>query len=463
MSLITELFVTTATLALASALLSLMVGTLLGLFLLGLNRKLRSLVSALFAVPFLLPAFLVGIALLPLIDSQEPNWGWIVFAHVFMNAGFVGLVTAASILGIPKQQLEQASLEGISWWQSLRLIQLPQIRSALVGTGLLIALYSATSYGLVVSLGAGQLSTLETEIAQQVLYRLNFRNGVYLALAQVALSLILILGASRFAGVGFANLFAQAGYRMKSNSISNGIGILYVLAIVYFGISIFQRADFPNGFLLLGTKGARDILNISPIEAMGNSTKNLLIALLISFPIAWWLANQKRKNWQQIILLPLGISSVVIGLGLLLISSQMARLGISLPFVAIAQALVILPLIYQLLWPAIASLSDEVVDAAKLDGATKLKTSLLIKLPLLKRPIFVALAFGALASLGEFGATSFLTFGSDATLSVVMFQLASRPGPENLAMAMSIAIMYLVLALLVIFLIIREQKESSPD
>lgn len=460
---ITELFITTAALAVFSALFSVLLGTLLGLFLLALNSRLRALASALYALPFLLPAFLVGIALLPLIDSQQPSWGWVVLAHVFMNAGFVGLTVAANISGIPKQQLEQASLEGASWWKTLRLIQLPQIRSALVGAGLLIALYSATSYGLVLSLGAGQLSTLETEIAQQVLYRMNFEQGGYLALAQVALSLLLILLAARFSGLGFSNLFAQSSYRMRGNFLTASLGILYLVAIGYFGVSIFQRADFPNGFLLLGSKGAREVLNITPIEAMGNSFQNLLIALVVAFPLAWWLADKKIGGWQKIVLLPLGVSSVVIGLGLLLVSGQLANLGLRLPFVAIAQALVILPLIFQLLQPAIASLSDEITDAAKLDGANKLKTSLLIKIPVLKKPIFVALAFGSLASLGEFGATSFLTFGSDATLSVVMFQLAARPGPQNLSMAMSIAILYLASALLVILLIVREQRQSAPS
>jgi thiamine transport system permease protein len=79
-------------------------------------------------------------------------------------------------------------------------------------------------------------------------------------------------------------------------------------------------------------------------------------------------------------------------------------------------------------------------------------------MPMLRKPVLVALSFAALASLGEFGAASFLAFGSEATLSLAMFQLASRPGPMNMSMAMSITLLYLLLSAAVVYLVSREKK-----
>jgi thiamine transport system permease protein len=303
------------------------------------------------------------------------------------------------------------------------------------------------------------VSTLETEIAQTVLYQLDFQTGIWLALLQTALTLALVLSTRKFTTTGFSNLFGQSVYNFRSGLVSSVFGFAYLALFGVFVLSIFLRSDFPNGFALLGTRGARDILNISVLEAALNSGKNLVGALLISFPVAWLLANRKSSIASRLILIPIGISPVVIGLIFLIISGYWlgAQLNTFL-LLPIAQSLMLIPLIYQVLRPALLSLDSEIIDAAKLDGAGSVRTWFSVSMPMLRRPVLVALSFAALASLGEFGAASFLAFGSEATLSLVMFQLASRPGPVNMSMAMSIALLYLLLSAAVVYLISREKK-----
>lgn len=456
-----QLLIQTAGLAGFSALAALLFGLPLGFFLLGLNGKIRSLVSALFAVPFLLPAFLIGIVLLPIVGSSDSVWFWIVFAHSFMNSGFLALVIAASISGIPREQVEQAQLEGANRFHLLRSVLLPQIRSAIAGACLLVALYSSTSFGLVVSLGQGKISTLETEIVEQVLYRLNFDGGLVLAGLQTVLTLLLIFAASRFGSVGFSNLFGSSPLRQKAGWLSKLIGSLYISFFLVLIISIFIRADFPAGFALLDSRGARDVLNISVLDAALNSLRNLLIALVISFPIAWWLAGRRGKLIGWLVLIPTGISAVVVGLLFLILAGYLSSISVPLSLLlAIAQSLMMIPLMHQILKPARSNLSSEITDAVLLDGASKFKSTTQVVLPLIRRPVAVAIAFGSLASLGEFGAANFLGIASDATLSVVMYQLASRPGSQNLSMAMSIAILYLALSFVVVYLVSSEKKES---
>lgn len=453
------LLLDTGALSVTSAVLAIAWGVPLGLFLLGLRRRTRAVTSALFAVPFLLPAFLIGVTLLPLVEAAPVVWFWIVFAHAFMNAGFIGLVVASAVSGIAKEQIEQAQLDGANRSALLRLVILPQVTSAVVGAGLLVALYSATSFGLVVSLGQGMVSTLETEIAQTVLYRLDFETGIWLALLQTALTLALVLSTRKFTTTGFANLFGQSSYNFRKGLVSSVFGFSYLALFGVFVLSIIVRSNFPNGFELLSTRGARDILNISVLEAALNSGKNLIVALLISFPIAWLLANRKSSIFSRLILIPIGISPVVIGLIFLIISGYWlgAQLNTFL-LLPIAQSLMLIPLIYQVLGPALLSLDSEIIDAAKLDGAGNVRTWFAVSMPMLRKPVLVALSFAALASLGEFGAASFLAFGSEATLSLVMFQLASRPGPVNMSMAMSITLLYLLLSAAVVYLVSREKK-----
>lgn len=456
-----ELFLNTGALAALSALAAVGFGIPLGLFLLGLSGQIRAIASALFAVPFLLPAFLIGITALPLSESLPWDWFWVVAAHAFMNAGFIGLVVAAAVSGIPGQQIEQALLDGASRRQLFLQIVLPQISGAVVGASLLVALYSATSFGLVISLGQGRISTLETEIAQRVLYGLDFEAGIVLALLQTLLTLLLVFAAGRSASTGFANLFGQSPFKFRLMPMSALIGATYILIFSFFVSSIFVRADLPNGFVLLSTRGARDILNVSVFEAATNSLRNLVISLLISIPVAWWLATRKTKLVSRLILIPVGISPVVIGVLFLILAGYFIGSGIDgFILLALAQALMLIPLIYQVIKPALEAQDSEIIDAARLDGAGQVRTWFSVTVPMLKKPILVSIAFASLASLGEFGAASFLAYGSNTNLPLVMFQLASRPGSVNVSMAMTIALLYLLLSAIVVYLVSREQKAN---
>ncbi|MFM2023309.1 MAG: hypothetical protein RIR89_701, partial [Actinomycetota bacterium] len=303
-------------------------------------------------------------------------------------------------------------------------------------------------------------ATLETEITEQVLYRLNFEGGLVLAGMQTVLTLLLIFAASRFGSIGFSNLFGTSPVRQKAGWFSKAVGLGYISLFFVLVISILARANFPAGFALLETRGARDVLNISVLDSGLNSLRNLVIALAISFPVAWWLAGRRGKYIGWLVLIPTGVSAVVIGLLFLIAAGYLisASIPISL-LLPIAQSLMLIPLMHQILKPARSNLSTEILDAVRLDGASAIKSTTQVVLPLIRRPVAIAIAFGSLASLGEFGAANFLGIASDATLSVVMFQLASRPGSQNLSMAMSIALIYLALSFLVVYLVSSEKKE----
>jgi thiamine transport system permease protein len=126
--------------------------------------------------------------------------------------------------------------------------------------------------------------------------------------------------------------------------------------------------------------------------------------------------------------------------------------------VPMAQSIFLIPLGYQILRPARHAIEPEMLEAATLDGAGRVKTLAFVEAPILARPIAAAISFMALASLGEFGAASFLAYGSEATLPLAMFRLASRPGEMNLGMAMTAALVFIVLALVVVYFISREKK-----
>ena len=457
-----ELFATTALIALFSSVVATILGYPIGNWLAGTGRRTRQLVSSFLLVPFLLPPFLIGITLLPL----QPNTFnsitgilWIIGAHVLMNAGFMARVVSAN--QIPADQLEAASLDGASNVRKRFAIELPQQLAGMLSAGLLVALYSATSYGLVLTLGAGKVDTLETEIATAALRDLDLNFALTLALLQTALT-VCFFYLARSIGAEPAPLFGEQETASNGSKLGGLLAALLLAAIVIVFAGVFVRAitygpGLVENFANLAGRGGREILNISVAEAALNSLRNLIVAALIALPIAWFAAGRKRTSY--LVLLPIGISPVVFGLVFLVLSGYLpSALSGTWLLVPVVQSLFLIPLSYQVLRPARQSVSMEITDAAQLDGAFGWRMFSEVEGPLIRKPLSVAAAFVALGSLGEFGAASFLAYGSQATLPLVMFRLISRPGAENLGMAMAAASLFIAVALVVVWVISLEGR-----
>jgi thiamine transport system permease protein len=454
----TELVLVTALLAISSAVFAALLGYPLGNWLASLKR-FKTFISAFLLVPFLLPAFLVGLTILPLQPMEltfVSAFGWILFAHLLMNVGFIARVVAAS--SVPKEQLDAAALDGATSWQSRWLVEVPQQLPGIASASLLVALYSATSYGLVLTLGRGEVRTLETEISEVALRQLDLPSAAMLALLQTALTVVLFVIARRF-GANPTPLFGETEHR--GSKLGQLIAYLYLAVVLVVIGNVVYRAISLNGGLVenlqnLATRGSRDILNISLLEAAGNSLRNLLVSLLISLPIAWLAAAKKKPS--LLVLIPIGVSPVVIGLVFLVGAGYLPGALGNWWLVPVAQSVFLIPLGYQILRPARHAVEPEMLEAATLDGAGRVKTLAFVEAPILARPIAAAVSFMSLASLGEFGAASFLAYGSEATLPLAMFRLASRPGEMNLGMAMTTALLFILLALVVVYFISREKK-----
>ena len=462
-----ELFATTALIALFSSVVATILGYPIGNWLAGTGRGTRQLVSSFLLVPFLLPPFLIGITLLPL----QPNTFnsitgilWIIGAHVLMNAGFMARVVSAN--QIPADQLEAASLDGASGLRKRFAIELPQQLAGMLSAGLLVALYSATSYGLVLTLGAGKVDTLETEIATAALRDLDLNFALTLALLQTALTLCFFYLA-RSIGAEPAPLFGEQETASNGSRLGGLLAALLLAAIVIVFAGVFVRAitygpGLVENFANLAGRGGRELLNISVAEAALNSLRNLIVAGLIALPIAWFAAGRKRTSY--LVLLPIGISPVVFGLVFLVLSGYLpSALSGTWLLVPVVQSLFLIPLSYQVLRPARQSVSMEIIDAAQLDGAFGWRMFSEVEGPLIRKPLSVAAAFVALGSLGEFGAASFLAYGSQATLPLVMFRLISRPGAENLGMAMAAASLFIAVALVVVWVISLEGRTQRQE
>ena len=443
------------------------------------------IVKALITVPFVLPSIVVavGFAVFRSVHAfwvglgftflVEPVY-WIIAAHVFVNYS-IAVRTIGGVWATLDAEVEEAAeLDGAGRLKTLLSISLPQLRPAIFSASALVFLFSATSFGIVLVLGAGQVLSIETAIYFAATQLLDLEVAAALVLVQT-----LITAAAFFIGsalskgtIGLEQVFE--GARKPKVDIRDLPAVL-ITAMIVIGLILmplllvlveaFQVGDsfgFQN-FENLSTRGARDLLNISVADAAMNTLRNMAVAASIAFVlgtlISWLLVRTKHKVLDFVFLAPLGVSSVVLGFGFLVsFDAEWFPLRSSWLIVPLAQALIALPMVIRLVYPALVSIGKEPIEQASLDGASSWQTWRFVESGMIKGVLLTAVGYAAIISIGEFGASTFLAYGSQGTIPTLLFRLISRPGEQNYGMAMAVSAILIAFVWAVMLLLSRYSR-----
>ena len=449
------------------------------------QRFLRSLIT----IPFMLPTIVVATSFTLFRDLswfEDSPVFWIITAHVFLNFSLAVRTIGSFWMGLDLNVEEAAALDGAGRLRTFWSVSLPSLRPAVISAGASTFLYCTASYGIILVLGGGQVNSLETEIATAANTLLDLPKASALALIQTVLSLIAFGitesgGRSRL-GIEGAEHDGLVKPLDGKDRLVAGFVFVFMASVIFAPMSLILIRTFTAGegfvqnFLNLGGRGTRDLLNLSVIDAMGNSIRNLLIAgtiaLVVGVLASYLMARSGNSKVQRFFtraldiafLLPLGISTVVLGFGYLVTFG-----GYPLPLreswlvVPLIQSVMAVPLVVRLVYPALVSVDRVQLEQASTEGASAWQIWWLVELPAIRFSVYTAGAFAALVSLGEFGAASLLAFGDQATLPTVLYSLISKPGGENYGMAMAASSLIMVLTFAVVFAISRESvRERQP-
>jgi thiamine transport system permease protein len=97
------------------------------------------------------------------------------------------------------------------------------------------------------------------------------------------------------------------------------------------------------------------------------------------------------------------------------------------------------PFVVRCVLPGLRQIPENLREAACLLGASPFRVWKLIDLPLIKHAILVGAIFAFSISMGEFGASSFLTRPHTPTMPVAIFRFLSQPGELNYGQAMAMS------------------------
>jgi len=474
----------------------------------------KSLMRILTTIPFIMPTVVVAAGFNAFIG---PN-GWlnvllmkifnladapiviintlaaIILAHVFYNTTvFIRVIGGAWAQLDRKLEYASGSL-GASRFRTFFEITFPLLRPAFISAFLLVFLFDLTSFAVILMLGGPGFATLEVEIYTQALYFLNLPMAGLLSGIQLIFTLILTSFYSWTNHRRTIQLTARDPNEVEKKpeshlekmmiiSILLLLSVILILPLLSLVIRSFTQINSigvgGEGFTLqftlqyyrqLFVNERQSIFYVPPGAAILNSFMigliTVVFALLLGFLASRTLSTHTKfvRIYDALLMLPLGTSAVTLGLGFLLVFNRPPIDVRSFPLlIPIAHTLVGLPFVVRILQPALVSIPAMYTQSAALLGASPWKVWKNIEFPILSRAFISAGIFAFTISIGEFGATTFLTRPDLPTIPIAIYRYLSQPGVLNYGQAMAMATILMVICASAIFLVERLRLPGISD
>ena len=431
----------------------------------------RNLVSALVVVPFVLPTVVVALAFIAILpDGVERGWAPILVAHAFFNVAVVVRIVGTYWANLDPRVSEAAATLGATPSARFREITAPLLAPALAAAAAIVFLFSFTSFGVVLVLGGPRYATIEAEIYNQAVRLFDLRAAAVLSVVQLACVVMTVWVALRLERrLTPGPLRAERDTLRRPRTgrdklvVATSLGLLGLFLGLPLAILVERSLAVGGGHTLDAYRALghpTSVLLVAPWEAVVNSivyaTAATVIALAIGGLAAFAVADSRGRLLDSLILLPLGVSAVMLGLGFL-IAFDTAPLDFrAAPWlVPVAQALVAIPFVVRIVAPTLRSIDPRQREAAALLGATPGRVRREIDLPIVSRGLAVAAGFAFAISLGEFGATVFLARPDRPTLPVAIFRFLGRPGELNVAQAYALAVVLMAVTVVSVLAVER--------
>jgi thiamine transport system permease protein len=137
----------------------------------------------------------------------------------------------------------------------------------------------------------------------------------------------------------------------------------------------------------------------------------------------------KHRVLRFVTSLPLVVSAATLGLGLVITFNRDPFAWRSHTWlIPVIHAVIALPVAIRILEPAVQAIPSSLRAGAATLGASPWQTWLHVDIALLRPALLRSVGLTAAISLGEFGATSFLTRSDSTTMTMAISQLLGRPG-----------------------------------
>ncbi len=434
----------------------------------------RRLVRVVALVPFVLPSVVLATAVAALLGPAGPldlrgTWWAVLAAHAAFNLAVVVFVVGDAFGRLGASVEDAARMLGAPARGAFTRATLPAVRPAGVSAAAVVFLFCLTSFGVLVVLGGGRVTTIEVEVYFRATRQFDLSGAAVLSIVQllcVVVALTVVGALQRRSGAASGRVTrrapSRAGDRWWVAATVGIVGLVAGLPMVALLDRSFRvgRAYSWSNWTNLGSVLEGTGLAVSPIGALGRSlsaaTLAAVLATAVAVPAAVVAARRPGRLADRVLMLPLAVSATTLGLGVLLVAGRPPiDLRDAWWLVPLVQALVALPLVVRVVAPALRAVPTNALDSAAVLGAGPRARWWRVEVPAVRGAVAAGAGLAFVASIGEFGATVFIARVDRATVPVAIGSLASRPGAAGLGQAMALSCLLVLICGAVLLVVDR--------
>jgi len=479
------------------AILSTMLSVLMGLpgayLLARYDFRGKRLIQALTTVPFVLPSIIVvlgfvrffgnnGIlnrSLMALFRLEEPplrilySLQAILLAHAFYNFPVVVRVVSSLWRRIHPSTEEAARSLGAHGLRLFFRISLPQILPALLSAAALVFIFCLLSFAIVLVLGGGpRYTTLEVEVYRLAKVSLDLKTGSALALIGAVISLLFLYAYIKLQQrSSFAEQMAEDAEKPRLAGMLGSVrGVFYLLYLLLMALVIlapmitviaysFQlRSGWAQQAISL--EWYRRILSGGGpyLRAVVNSLFFACLTMLLSLPLGTLLAYVGARSrftgsrlLEAVMMLPIGISSIILGLGYLKAYRQLPwRIVGTWYSIVFAHTVIAYPFVIRVASATFRKMKSSLTEAARSLGAGPWRLFWRLELPMARSALITGAAFAFGISVGEINASLMLYNERLITIPVMIYRLIGSYNFIGACAMGSVLMLFCFLAFLII-------------
>jgi len=435
----------------------------------------RRAVVGLLTAMFVLPTVVMGAAFLALLPESLDRTVWAVIgAHVVFNLAVVVRIVGSMWEHLPTDMEAAAATLGAARARVVWEISLPLVRPAITAAATIVFLFTFTSFGVIRVLGAAGTRTIEVEVWRRATRLGDVSGAAVLTVLQLA-ALVGVVAwstiAQRRASRALDLLPAHGRRRPRTVGERRFVTVVVaatgVVACAPLVAMLVRSLSTPTGWSTgawtdLGRTEIRPGIRtgIDPVDAIVTSLTTAAwataFAVAIGAAASLAIASSGRlgRTLDGGLMLPLGTSAVTIGFGMLIaFDTAPFDWRASWWLVPVGHALVATPFVVRTCVGVLRSVDPDLASAAATLGASPTRAWATTVVPFLWRPLLVGAALAAAISLGEFGATSFLSRSGSETVPIAIEQLVGRTGSILQAQGYVLATLLAVTTILLVIVV----------
>ncbi|MGI5173164.1 iron ABC transporter permease [Treponema sp. OMZ 840] len=361
-------------------------------------------------------------------------WG-IIIVQGFYNFPLVMRLCSDLWQRLPQEEADAARLLGASEWKVFRTVTLYQLAPTIASSAMLVFLYCFFSFIIVLLFGSAGGTTLEVAVYRSVRTSLNFKEGALFALTETFIALCFVFLYSRFEQKGRRSSGLTGTKKTAENRPLQTKKEYALFAVVFIPVILFFLwplfAVLKNAVTYKGSLSLAAFLQLFSRPAFWTALLNTVKSAAAAAAAAVTAGSvfalfvhkidpfKTKVQLRFIPLIPMAVSSIVLGFGIIVLVKQ----GSPLTLIAVQSAL-LWPLAFRYVSSAVDRIPELTLDAARLLSPDPLDSVFRIQIPLLYRSIISAFGFCFAAASADASLPLLLSIPRFETLALFTYRLA---------------------------------------